>query len=111
MAAAWPTTPPSFPLTESTVYHQIKSTFENGKVQSRPKYTTSKDRFDLRWDHLTEAQFQSFKEYFEANQGTTFSWTHPITTTVYTVRFSDDTFDSSAVIYGHRSVRVGIEEA
>ena len=111
MAAAWPTTNPSYPLDEDTSLNQIKSTFENGTVQSRVKWTNSRDSFSLRWDQMAEAEFQSFKEHFQANQGSTFSWTHPITSTVYTVRYSQDSFKSTATIPGYRTVRVAIEEA
>ena len=111
MAAAWPTTNPSYPFDEDTTLSQIKSQFEDGKVQSRVKWTSSRDRFALKWTQMAEAELQSFNEHFQANVGATFSWTHPITSASYTVRYSDDNIKSTSILHGYRSVRVSIEEA
>lgn len=111
MAAAWPTMDPSYPLQETPIKSQIKSTFENGKVQSRVKFTSLRYKWRVTWQFLPEAQYQSLVEYFDENQGETFSWTHPITTTVYTVRFSDDSLPSQATITGHRTISLNLEQA
>ena len=111
MPAAWPTSPPSYPFEEEVHLAQIKSRFEDGKVQSRVKWTSARDRFSLRWIQMEESEYQDFKLHFEANQGSTFSWTHPITSTVYTVRYMSDSLKTTATLPGYRSVRVQIEEA
>jgi hypothetical protein len=69
---------------------QLKSPFENGAVQSRPRATSSKILFSTGWDAITETEFQALVTFFDTYQGDTFNWTHPTTTTVYVVRFVDD---------------------
>ena len=82
-------TAPSYGLEEETYRPQIRTEFENGAVQSRPRFTGTKKRWpNLSWAVLEESEFQTLEAFFIANQGLTFTWTHPVTSAVYTCRFS-----------------------
>lgn len=70
--------------------HQVKTGFEGGTVQSFPKHTSSRWVFTLGWAALPDADFISLYQHFDQNQGTTFNYTHPLTSTVYSVRYADD---------------------
>lgn len=109
---AWPSIQdPSYPLNESVYKRQIRSPFESGHVLSRAGSTVSKRLFELNWNAMPEADYQTLKTFFETNIGTTFSWTHPLTLEVITVRFSDDVLDGTIPFNGHREVKLGLEEA
>lgn len=108
---SWPTIQaPSFPLEESSVKPQIKTEFESGYVQSRARATVAKRRFKLRWKAMTEANWLSLKSAFEADQGSTFTWTHPVSNE-YTVRYANDELSSTLFSTGLRQVEVDLEEA
>lgn len=110
--AAWPSIPnPSYPFNESIQKRQIKSDFESGHVLSRAAATVSKRAFELRWNALPEADYTTLETFFKDNIGLTFTWTHPVTAEVITVRFSEDKIESSIPFTGHRSVKLMLEEA
>jgi hypothetical protein len=83
----------------------IKTTFENGKVASRPKWTLGKKSFELNWAMMSNADKVILDNFFESTNGLAFVYTHPKTSTTYSVIFTDDTlkfdyiqaFDSSGV--------------
>jgi hypothetical protein len=58
---------------------------------------------------MKEADYQSLESAFIADIGTTFSWTEPVTSSTYTVRFSEDSLQWQHVNKGVRSVQVGLE--
>lgn len=110
--AAWPSIQdPSYPFNESTFKRQIKTNFESGAVLSRAGATVSKRIFQLRWNAIPEADYQTLNTFFETNIGLTFTWTHPLTLEVITARFSEDKLDSVIPFPNHRQVTVVIEEA
>lgn len=111
MSASFPSQNPSYPMEMSYVKTKLVSQMEDGVTQVRPKFTKGRRTFKLQWNALPETQYQDFEDYFEANQGKTFSWTDPFTTTSYTVYFVDDELKSTAVSYNLRRVSVTLQEA
>ena len=110
--ATWPTIQePQYPLGESVYKRQIRTPFESGHVLSRAGSTVSKRLFQLNWSALPEADYQTLKTFFETNIGLTFTWTHPLTLEVITVRFSEDTLQGTIPFNNYREVTVNIEEA
>ena len=108
---SWPSIQaPSFPLSEELHKPQIKNEFEAGYVQSRPRATVGKRRWKLQWKAMTEANWNSLVSAFSADQGTTFTWTHPVSGE-YTVRYSSDSISSTIFANGFRQVSVDLEEA
>lgn len=107
----WPSiSTPNYPLSEEVSYPQVKTEFESGTVQSRPKWTRERRKFTLQWSAMTEAHWALLEAAFIADQGTSFSWTNPASSVVYTVRYSEDSLKSSVTQPGRRSVQVALEE-
>lgn len=69
---------------------QLMSPFEAGMSQSRPKHTSTRWIFTIGWQALGTTDYATLVAYYDANVGSSFSWTHPITSTVYTVRFGNE---------------------
>jgi hypothetical protein len=108
---AWPTIQaPSFPLSEEVFKPQVKNEFEAGYVQSRPRATVSKRRWKLQWKAMTEAHWNLLSAAFASDQGSTFTWTHPVSGE-YTVRYVGDVVPSTIFANGLRQVSVDLEEA
>lgn len=101
---------PSFPLDEATFKPQIRTEFEAGYVQSRPRCTRARSRFELTWKAMPEADLATLRTFFETYQGDNFDWTHPTSATTYDVRFSGDTLDAKLVFNGHYEVSLTLEE-
>ncbi len=110
MAAAWPTTKPVYPLEESVYKPALRTEFEAGYVQSRARCTRARRRFTLHWPAMAEAEYGALEEHFIANQGASFSWTHPVSSTSYTVRYAEDVIAGKPVLPGNRDVVVRLEE-
>jgi len=108
---SWPSIRlPNYPLQEKTLKRQYKDEFEAGYVVSRAAATRARKQFRLDWDVIPEADYQTLDAFFIANQGGTFSWTHPETSTVYTVRFVDDYIDFAIIPVNQRRGSLTLEE-
>ncbi len=109
--ADWPSiASPGYGIKEAVYKPQIRQEFEANYVQSRPRSTRSVKRWTLSWGLLSESDYGLLLAFFEANQGNTFTWTHPVTSVSYTCRFSTDTLESEIAFTGWRKVTVHIEE-
>ena len=102
---------PAYPLGESSFKRQIRVPFESGHVHSRAGATVARKIWQLNWKMLPESEYQTLLTFFEANIGGTFSWTHPVTETTYTVRFAEDTLQGNIPFRGYREVSLKLEEA
>jgi phage-related protein len=97
-------------MTERTMKGQYKNKFGAGYVQSAPKWTRSRKQFNLTWDAMSDADKETLEDFFAANLGSTFDWTHPITGAVYTVRFSDDELPAQYKQFMRWQVDITLEE-
>lgn len=68
-----------------------KTTYEDGTVSSRLKWTRQKKQFELSWDVLLDDQKTALETYVDGNTGLEFIFVHPLTEVEYTVIFKDDT--------------------
>ncbi|MBU0517183.1 MAG: hypothetical protein KJ621_20705 [Proteobacteria bacterium] len=85
--------PPSVPIKEVSTRDTIRAKSEAGYVLTRPRWTTARKRFEVRYQYLTPADFTSLDNFFQnVAQGgaVAFSWNHPQTGSVHTVRFATD---------------------
>lgn len=112
--SAFPTiAEPIYPLKEKTLYPAIRTEKEGPYMQSRRKWTSAKKEFTLEWDEkvsLTETDYQTLEAFFLANQGYSFTWTHPVTNVVYTVMFNQDDLDWPILIPGYRYGAISLRE-
>ena len=108
---SWPSIAnPSNGLEEEVFLPQIKDEFEANYVQSRREVSSAKSRWPLSWSIMTEAHYQLLKTFFIANQGSTFSWTHPLSGVTYTCRFSNNSLKSKMKGQYRIEVQCPIEE-
>lgn len=98
----WPdVTLPSYGTTENVEDTSIRSTFEDGTIQARRKYTKSRKTWVLKWDNMPYSEYVTLMDflqntvYFSAKP---FEWTSPIDGKTYVVRFAEkEAFTSKAV--------------
>jgi len=69
---------------------QLLSPFEYGKSQSRPKHTSTRWIFTIGWQALGQTDYATLTTFYSTYIGSEFNWTHPITSTVYAVRFQHE---------------------
>jgi hypothetical protein len=89
---SWPNIKqPSSGLSGSLYKPQIKMEFEANYVQTRPAGSRTRRRFNLKWDALTSADFNTLATFFDTNQGGSFTITAPPPdSTSYTCVFATD---------------------
>ena len=109
--ATWPNVPaPDFGTVEEVYKPQVRTEFEGGYVQSRPRTSRAIRRWPLAWSYMAEGDYQTLHTFFLTNQGGSFDWTHPLSAAVYVCRFSGDYLKSSWAGPGYRQVECPIEE-
>jgi len=109
----WPTSVrgPDVGFEEEVLLPQIKNEFESGHVQSRARATVAKRRWTLTFSLLPTTEYDAVETHFLANQGGTFNWTHPISATVYVVRYGMDSIKPKVMKRNLRTVKIILEEA
>jgi hypothetical protein len=107
--ANWPTIEtPSIDFEEETYFPFVRTEFEGNYVQQRPRSTRSRKRFSLKWKAMTQADYDALVAAFVA--GELLTWTHPVTSTSYTVIFSEDSLKARYVAEDRWEVSCQIEE-
>lgn len=71
---------------------QIKTPFEAGYVQSSAGNTQTKMEFTIGWEWLLRTEYDILLAFYKANLGGSFNFTHPITGTVFIVRFFEEEY-------------------
>jgi hypothetical protein len=77
-------------FSQKPVKAQVKTKMEDGTVQSRPQHTRMRWTFTIGWDVLSETDYATLHAFFNTYIGSTFNWTHPITSVTHVVRFVND---------------------
>ena len=80
---------PDYPFTVVPEDNSISSTFEDGTVQSRLKFTRSRDAYVLTWSNMSAEDFTKLFKFIknEAHfKALTFQWTNPLTGEAHEVR-------------------------
>lgn len=83
----------SFPLDEEIEDATVRSSSEAGYVHTRPRYTRSRKTFKVVYRCLSNTDKTTLESFVNttARQGSTaFNWTHPLTNSVYSVRFAEN---------------------
>ena len=107
----WPTIAAPTYGTEGEVYRpSVRTESEGGYVQSRPRCTRAIRRWTLRWNNMSSADFVLLSAAFVSDAGNSFSWTEPVTSTAYTVRYLENSLTWQHVAPGYRAVSVSLEE-
>ena len=88
----WPNIRLPSSLEESIPDPAIRSEFEDGTVQTRPRFTRMRRKWTLTWNNLRYADYAALRSFFDSKRGgsTSFSWTNPLDNGMHTVRFSGE---------------------
>ena len=80
------------PFSEEVLSNILISEYENGTEQRRDKWGKTKRKFTMTFKVKTNTEVQAIRDFFITQSGplTTFSFTNPIDSVVYTVRFVDN---------------------
>ena len=73
---------PSYPLNIDTENNSLMSKFEDGTVQSRPKFTRSRRTFTVKWNGLPNKEYLILDKFIRETvkySSETFSWVNPAT--------------------------------
>lgn len=102
---------PEYPLKEAFYKPQVRTEFENGSVQSRPRFTRGRHQFTLTWDAMPAADYATLEQFFNEFQSCLFWWAHPLTGKRYQCRFSGDKLEGELTELDFYKVSLAIEEA
>lgn len=99
---------PNYVLTRRVKFVTRVSEGETGKEILRSKRTTGVYGFSLKFERLTISQANAMLAFYIAKKGrgTWFTWTNPIDSTEYTVRFDEDDHEQGYFQYGRYSATV-----
>lgn len=92
MNSAWPSIQaPSYPLAITPEDAVIRTEFDAGYQQTRPRFTRNRKTWGLKWTAMPEADWVTLLNFFVstlANGAGITDWTIPGTSSVYAVRFT-----------------------
>jgi len=110
--ASWPSISAPTRLTETLIKETHRNPTEMGYVVSRPRCTKKRKKFGQGWSAMSDADKASLETFFDSYQGTSFDWTHPITSAMHTCIFSGDAlkFEPRPDLPGYWSASADIEE-
>lgn len=99
---------PEYPLGEELEDNVLRSTFEDGTVQTRQKFTRVRTTFTVSWGNLPDEHKQTLETFFKSTVkggALPFNWTHPQSNTVKVVRFTEPPkFDLTVLHYWNVSI-------
>lgn len=98
-------------ISESFVKAQTRTPFEDGTVQSRARHTRGRSKWELQYEVLNVNEIYIIRDFFYANQGALFYWTHPMTNIQYEARFSENEINVDIQSPTNCSLTIKIEES
>ena len=112
MAVDFNTFARGLPFVEISEIKVLTSEYENGTVQKRKKWHKNKKSWRIVFKTNTLAEIKAIRDYFITPNGSvdTFTFTEPLSSTAYTVRFKDDTFEIERQSFGVFNSSVILEE-
>jgi hypothetical protein len=79
---------PTYPISEKLLPSSIKTQFEAGYLLARSRHSRDRLIFQLNYKNMGQTDKDSLFNHMKTVKDVdTFSWTHPVTSTVYTVRY------------------------
>lgn len=103
---------PDFVFTKKGTYDTIISQFENGVEQRRPRRTNTIREWTLQYRNRPASEVATIQTMFDSVKGAynSFTWTNPLDSVDYNVRFKEDTLDVSAKAYNVYDVEFSLVE-
>jgi phage-related protein len=96
---------------ETTPDPAIRTDFESGIVQTRPRYTRMRRTWQLSWAYMNGPDYRALRAFFEQMRGGSlnFNWTHPAENSVFDVRFRGE-MQADEQSYDYWSVSCTLEQ-
>lgn len=104
---------PSVALGQDSRIKTLKSPTEDGYVITRSAWTRAKKVFSVKYNALSVTDYNTLLSFFEDNAkgaAEVFNWTHPVSSTVYEVRFKDDILQAEYITSSLVSCSFVLEE-
>jgi phage-related protein len=103
---------PDFVVVTDSEWKTLESEAENGTKQYRSVWPTNKSSFRLTFKNRTVAVAQAVLAFFNLKKGkaTSFTWTSPLDSVEYTVRFASDKLSYEYISYGLCDFTIDFEE-
>lgn len=95
---------------EKTSKPVLKSAYQGGYEQKRPKFTRQIKTFTLGYVALTVAEANALEQFIMDNQGKTFTFVHPITEVSHDVTYEGDDVEIAFVTPQFRSTNIVLKE-
>ena len=92
------------------VKESIRTPFDGGYSQSRPRSTRGREKFSLEWRFQSIADYVAFQATFNALAGSMFFMSHPLTHRVLLAMFSEESYRWKPLSATVISVTVMFEE-
>lgn len=93
---------PDFVFHKKTNWDTLVSRFENGVEQRRARWGTAVKEWKLEYKNRPASEVTTVQTLFDNSKGaySSFTWTNPVDSQEYTVRFKEDSLDVQAKAYG-----------
>ena len=93
---------PDFTFVKKGNYKTIISEFENGVEQRRPRWGATLREWQLQFRNRSASDVSTIQTLFDTKLGAyaSFTWTNPLDSVDYTVRFKEDSFEVFNTAYG-----------
>lgn len=104
--------PPEYPLEEELEDNSITSTFEDGTVQSRKKFTRSRTTWKLTWGAMPQDEWDTLKNFIKNQchfQAVVFDWNDPFGGGTHSVRVKSVSASLTSVNYWN--IELELQEA
>lgn len=94
--AIYPTTPiPSIGSKSAYIIPIVKSEADGNYIRVRRRSTRKRESFELKYSLMSYEEYAVLEEFFDTNQGLSFTWTHPVTSAEHTVVFMMDRLEAT----------------
>jgi phage-related protein len=88
----------------------VRSSFDGGYEQTRPKHTRSVKEFELTFDVLTTAQMQELENFFISHQGDSFYFDDYLYASTHIVRFTEESLQFTQISPNDHSTTCMLKE-
>ncbi len=101
-----------FPFYEETISKVLVSEVENGWEQRRDVWGKTKKKFTIHFNVNSKTEIGTIRDFFVSKTGPkdTFTFTNPVDSTEYTVRYVDNSFKIERQNFGTYNARVELIE-
>lgn len=87
-----------------------KTESEAGYAQTRPKGFLPHRKWEMEWSAMSSTDYSALYTFFVENNGLIFTWTNPLDSVTYNVRFSQESLSRNMLTKERAEVSITLEE-